>query len=94
VRHVVGSVAERRGGRYTGRLAESPCVDERKAAYVRRYLSEQGLDIDLGASHAYADSYSDLGLFQLVGNPVAVYPDAQLAEHAERSGWAIIRGNS
>jgi phosphoserine phosphatase len=90
VRHVVGSVAEMRGGRYTGRLAEPPCVDDRKAAYVQRYLAEQGLTIDLTASHAYADSYSDLGLFQLVGNPVAVYPDAQLAAHAKQCGWAII----
>jgi alcohol-forming fatty acyl-CoA reductase len=93
VTHVVGSTAEQRQGRYTGRMAEPPCVDEKKAVYARRYLAKQGLDLDLAESYAYADSYSDMGLFEMVGHPVAVYPDAKLAEHAARCGWPILQRN-
>ena len=93
VEHVIGSPAEMRLGRYTGRLAGPPCIDDQKAIYVRQYCGERGLDIDFAASHAYADSYSDLGLFHLAGHPVAVYPDRQLAEHAARDGWRIIQGD-
>jgi HAD superfamily hydrolase (TIGR01490 family) len=90
VEHVVGSPAEMRSGRYTGRLSGPPCVDAQKAVYARRYLAEKGLDLDLAASHAYADSYSDLGLFEMVGHPVAVYPDRRLAEHAAKCGWPVL----
>lgn len=91
VKHVVGSPAEMRAGRYTGRMAGPPCIDDQKAIYARQYCAENGLDIDFAASHAYADSYADLGLFAMVGHPVAVYPDRQLAEHAAKHGWTVIK---
>ena len=93
VTHVVGSVAEMRAGRYTGRLSGPPCIDEQKSIYARRYCAEHGLDVDFAASHAYADSYSDMGLFEMVGHPVAVYPDRALAEHAARCGWEVVANN-
>ncbi|MEK7310504.1 MAG: hypothetical protein AAB382_00915 [Chloroflexota bacterium] len=48
------------------------------------------MDIDLTASYAYADSYSDLGLFEMVGHPVAVYPDKKLADLAREKGWRVV----
>ena len=50
------------------------------------------MDIDLTASYAYADSYSDLGLFEMVGHPVAVYPDKKLADLAREKGWRVVGG--
>jgi phosphoserine phosphatase len=41
------------------------------------------------ASHAYADSLSDLQLLEMVGNPTAVYPEEKLANEARLRGWAI-----
>lgn len=41
-------------------------------------------------SFAYADSVSDIPVLQLVGNPVAVNPDAGLKRKAEESGWRIL----
>ncbi|MBY7142503.1 HAD-IB family hydrolase [Virgibacillus sp. NKC19-3] len=47
-------------------------------------------EIDWSNSFAYADSYADLPVFELVGNPVAVRPEPQLKSVAEASGWEII----
>ena len=47
--------------------------------------------IDLGASYAYSDSESDLPMLRLVGHPVAVNPDAELARVARAEGWQILR---
>ena len=90
VDHGIGSPAEMRAGRYTGRLAGPPCIDEQMATYARRYISERGLNVDLSASYAYADSFADMGLFNMVGHPVAIYPDKKLASHAATHGWPTL----
>jgi phosphoserine phosphatase len=48
------------------------------------------LDVDWDASYAYADSITDQRLFDLVGNPVAVYPDAKLQRLAQVKGWEVL----
>ncbi len=90
VTHAIGSPAELTAGRYTGRMAGEPCIDEYKASYARQYLLAHQLEIDFPASYAYADSFSDLGLFEMVGHPVAVYPEPRLAHWARTRGWPII----
>jgi phosphoserine phosphatase len=47
--------------------------------------------IDLAASYAYSDSESDLPMLRVVGNPVAVNPDAELRRVARDEGWEIMR---
>lgn len=47
-------------------------------------------DIDWANSFAYGDSYSDLSVLDLVGNPVAVQPEQRLQVVAEKREWAII----
>lgn len=47
-------------------------------------------DIDWKNSFAYADSYSDLSVLDLVGNPVAVQPEQRLQKIAEKRNWEII----
>jgi len=47
--------------------------------------------IDLAASYAYSDSASDLPMLRLVGRPVAVNPDPELARVARTEGWEILR---
>ncbi len=53
-------------------------------------MRQRGLEIDFAASYAYADSISDRPLFEMVGHPVAVYPDAQLAALARERNWETI----
>jgi HAD superfamily hydrolase (TIGR01490 family) len=84
---VIGCELEVREGRFTGFMSTPPLVGEARAAWLRRYAEQEG--VDLGRSYAYADSYSDLPLLRAVGNPVAVSPDSALFRHARRRRWPI-----
>ena len=84
---VIGCELEVRDGRYTGFMASPPLVGEARAAWLRRYADQEG--VDLKQSYAYADSYSDLPLLRAVGNPVAVSPDSALYRYARRRRWPI-----
>ena len=84
---VIGCELEVRDGRYTGFMSSPPLVGEARAAWLRRYAEQEG--IDLKHSYAYADSYSDLPLLRAVGNPVAVSPDSALYRYARRRRWPI-----
>lgn len=48
------------------------------------------MEIDWSDSYAYGDSYSDLAVLELVGNPVAVKPDSRLSEIAIHRKWEIM----
>jgi len=84
---VIGCELEERDGRYTGFMSSPPLVGEARAAWLRRFALQEG--IDLKHSYAYADSYSDLPLLRAVGNPVAVSPDSALYRYARRRRWPI-----
>jgi HAD superfamily hydrolase (TIGR01490 family) len=85
----VGSVAEVVDGVYTGRQGGPFNYREGKAQAIRELAAREG--IDLAASYAYSDSESDLPMLRLVGHPVAVNPDAELARVARAEGWEIMR---
>ena len=85
----VGSVAEVVDGHYTGRAGGPFTYREGKAEAIRELAAREGIDI--AASWAYSDSESDLPMLRLVGNPVAVNPDAQLGRVARAEGWEVLR---
>lgn len=91
---VVASRMHAVDGVLTGFLESPPLVDEARAAWLRGYAEREGLD--LSASYAYADSYSDQPLLAAVGHPQAVNPDPRLYRHARRHRWDIHnwRGNT
>jgi alcohol-forming fatty acyl-CoA reductase len=72
----------------TGHLEASPLVGESRAAWMRQWAVDNG--IDLARSFAYADSHSDLPLLEAVGQPVSVRPDVPLFRHARRHRWPIV----
>jgi HAD superfamily hydrolase (TIGR01490 family) len=84
---VIGAELEVREGRYTGFMSAPPLVGEARAAWLKRYAVQEG--VELKHSYAYADSYSDLPLLRAVGNPVVVSPDSALYRHARRRRWPI-----
>jgi HAD superfamily hydrolase (TIGR01490 family) len=73
-------------GRYTGQLAFY-AYGPYKAVAIRELASRVG--IDLGASYAYSDSVTDLPMLELVGHPVAVNPDKELARIAREREWEV-----
>jgi HAD superfamily hydrolase (TIGR01490 family) len=84
---VVASTMHERDGVLTGYLDKPPIVDEARAAWLRQYAEEHGLN--LTQSYGYGDSHSDLVWLELLGNPSAVNPDTQLSREALRRRWKI-----
>jgi HAD superfamily hydrolase (TIGR01490 family) len=85
-----GTVAEiGLDGRYTGRSLR-PLHGPAKAEAVRELAAAEGLD--LAASVAYSDGYSDLPLLDAVGRAVAVNPDRKLRAAAAERGWQVLEG--
>jgi HAD superfamily hydrolase (TIGR01490 family) len=86
----LGTVAELGpDGRYTGRSLR-PLHGEAKAEAVRELAAAE--ELDLAASVAYSDGYSDLPLLQAVGTAVAVNPDGRLRQTARERGWSVLDG--
>ncbi|WP_419961990.1 HAD family hydrolase [Psychrobacillus sp. BM2] len=61
---------------------------EQKTLKVQEALV--GHQIDWKNSYAYGDSFSDLPVLKLVGNPVAVRPEEKLRKLASEHGWEIL----
>lgn len=87
--YAVGTRFEVRDGRYTGRSLEPVCIGTYKASLAQALLRENGLEVDLRASSAYADSTTDLAMLEMVGRPVATYPDAELQAVARDRSWPV-----
>jgi HAD superfamily hydrolase (TIGR01490 family) len=89
--HLIATEPESLNGRFTGRVAGTPCFREGKIRRVEEWLSGFGRRLeDYAASSFYSDSHNDLPLLERVRRPVAVDPDAQLAAEAARRGWPVI----
>jgi HAD superfamily hydrolase (TIGR01490 family) len=85
----IGARSEVRDGVYTGRPEGPFTYREGKAEAIREVAAREG--ISLADSWAYSDSESDLPMLRVVGHPVAVNPDAELARVARDQGWEIMR---
>lgn len=89
ITEVVGTGLIVKNGKYTG-ISEKPvCQGQHKVTWLERHLADDP-GINLRESYAYADSITDLAVLELVGRPVAVYPDPELEIHAREKGWDII----
>jgi HAD superfamily hydrolase (TIGR01490 family) len=87
--HAAGTRFALRDGRYTGGVEPPVVIDEGKAQAAQAALAAHGLSADLAASFSYADSISDRSFLEMVGQPVAVYPDDALRQLAAQRGWRI-----
>ncbi|MDZ7676794.1 MAG: HAD-IB family hydrolase [Acidimicrobiales bacterium] len=74
-------------GRYTGDV-EFYCYGPEKARIMEEIAERDG--IDLAESFAYSDSATDAPMLGVVGHPVAVNPDRELAKLARERGWEIV----
>jgi HAD superfamily hydrolase (TIGR01490 family) len=91
IEHLIATEPERRDGRFTGRVAGTPCFRMGKLERLDQWLAALGRRLaDFEASTCYSDSHNDLPLLERVTRPVAVDPDETLAREAERRGWERI----
>jgi HAD superfamily hydrolase (TIGR01490 family) len=91
VEHLIATEPESRHGRFTGRVAGTPCFRDGKLRRLEEWLAGLGRRLaDFAESAFYSDSHNDLPLLERVTRPVAVDPDPQLAAEARRRGWAVI----
>ena len=74
-------------GRFVPEL-EQYVMGPGKVEAMERAAERDG--IDLPQSFAYTDSFSDMPMLELVGNPIAVNPEKDLKEAAEANEWPIL----
>jgi phosphoserine phosphatase len=58
-----------------------------KAEAIKALAAREGLALE--TCSAYSDSYNDLPMLSLVGDPCAINPDSKLRSHAREQGWRI-----
>jgi len=87
---VVGTKLELKDGHYTGRIIPPVITGADKDRYAREFFANNNLEIDWASSYAYADSITDMDLFNMVGHPIAVNPDKKLYDLAVSRNWKII----
>ena len=91
VPHLLATDPEQVGGRYTGRVAGTPCFREGKIMRVEAWLASRGHQLaEFPQSSFYSYSHNDLPLLERVTRPVAVDPDPRLAAAARERGWPVI----
>jgi len=83
----LGTVAEHVDGVYTGRLVGDMLHGPAKGEAIKALAEREGLD--LARCSAYSDSFNDLTMLSLVGDPCAVNPDARLRAYARHQGWRV-----
>jgi HAD superfamily hydrolase (TIGR01490 family) len=83
----MGTVAEHVDGVYTGRLVGDMLHGPAKAEAIKALAAREALD--LSRCSAYSDSFNDLPMLSLVGDPCAINPDSRLRAHAREQGWRI-----
>lgn len=84
----IGTRTKVSGGLLVGELDGGIVHGINKVAAVKSIAEEHGIDLD--HSWAYSDSANDIPMLTLVGNPVAVNPDKDLAAYARNHDWEIL----
>ena len=74
-------------GRYTGKVAGTPCFQKGKITRLQQWL--ENTHHDLVGSTFYSDSHNDIPLLEIVETAIAVDPDDELKSLAEKNSWQI-----
>jgi HAD superfamily hydrolase (TIGR01490 family) len=88
IEHLLATEPEVINGKYTGKIAGTPCFQGGKVIRLREWMQAHGLGMQ--DSWFYSDSHNDLPLLKEVDNPVVVDGDEQLLSHARQAGWPSI----
>ncbi|MDZ7736831.1 MAG: HAD family hydrolase [Gammaproteobacteria bacterium] len=88
IENLVATEPEFRNGRFTGEVRGLPSYREGKVQRMHEWLRERG---ETSCEQwFYSDSHNDIPLLKEVDHPMAVDPDDQLREFAEKMDWPVI----
>ena len=85
---IICSDLEVNNGYLTGHLNGRLCFGEEKMIRLKKYCEIN--NTKQSDAWYYGDSYSDLPVLSIVGNPVCVNPDRKLKKEALKRGWKIL----
>lgn len=85
---LIATTAELVDGRYTGRVAGTPCYRGGKVERLNAWLQQTGHTLE--RSTFYSDSHNDIPLLEAVDYAIAVDPDEELRRIARERHWRII----
>ena len=88
--YAIGTRLELKDGTYSGKIIKPLCFGDNKARLLQEFILNKQLAVDFARSTAYADSYYDRPVFNLVGHPVAAYPDKRLLQLAIANHWQVV----
>jgi HAD superfamily hydrolase (TIGR01490 family) len=86
------SSLEVKEGYLTGETAGRLCFGDEKLFRLTEFCKNNAMDPS--DAWYYGDSISDLPVLEIVGKPVCVNPDRELAKEAKRRGWQILIWNN
>lgn len=87
VEDIICTVMETSEGILTGAPVGNFCFGDEKRTRLLSYCENN--HYDPAEAWYYADSVSDLPVFEVVGHPVCVTPDKKLSRIAREKGWNI-----
>jgi HAD superfamily hydrolase (TIGR01490 family) len=91
VTHLIATEPEALAGRFTGKVAGTPCFRDGKVVRLEQWLAAIGRPLaSFAGSSFYSDSHNDLPLLERVSRPVAVDPDERLRQIAGERAWEVI----
>lgn len=75
-------------GRFTGKVLRPLCYGTGKRTHAEGHARRLGVSLE--ECSFFTDSYSDLSVLEVVGEPVVVHPDPRLRREARRRGWPVV----
>lgn len=85
---IIGTEIHFKNGKFDDHKEIDLVSGSSKVEKLQNHFKEQS--IDWSESYAYGDSYSDLQLLELIGNPIVVNPDHDLQLIASQRKWRTI----
>lgn len=88
IEYLIATEAEIIDGKYTTKIAGTPCFKEGKVTRLNEWLKSN--NYNMKDSVFYSDSHNDLPLLELASTAVAVDPDEILSRIATQQGWGVV----
>lgn len=87
---VVATASSWRDGYLTPAIGSANCYGAEKRAFVEAFMARSGITRDAAHIRFYSDHASDLPMFELADEAIAVNPSARMRQLAATRGWPVL----